>query len=84
MECRPSQIKDKADVKANPLRSFLTIRIMKAKEEEVTLREKFTKWNVFRKVGDKVVESVETTPKPMTSDEAMKHFKVNVIQARID
>jgi hypothetical protein len=55
-----------------------------AKEEEVTLREKFTKWNVFRKVGDKVVESVETTPKPMTSEEAMKHFKVNVIQARID
>ena len=25
MECRPSQIKDKADVKANPLHSFLTI-----------------------------------------------------------
>jgi hypothetical protein len=53
-------------------------------KEEVTLREKFTKWNVYRKVGDKVVESVETTPKPMTSEEAMKHFKVNVIQARID
>lgn len=53
-------------------------------KEEVALREKFTKWNVFRKVGDKVVESVETTPKSMTSDEAMKYFKVNVIQARID
>lgn len=86
MECRPSQIKDKADVKANPLRSFLTTnkKISNMAKEEVTLREKFTKWNVFRKVGDKVVESVETTPKPMTSDEAMKHFKVNVIQARID
>ena len=39
-------------------------------KEEVTLKEKFTKWKVFRKGG----ESVETT-NPMTPSQALKYFK---------
>lgn len=35
MECRPSQIKDKADVKANPLRSFF----IKENEENMSTYE---------------------------------------------
>jgi hypothetical protein len=52
-------------------------------KEEVTLREKFTTWKIWRKVNGKVEEFVETTS-PMTSDEALKYFKSNVIQAIID
>ena len=55
-------------------------------KEEVTLREKFTNWRVLRKVGStkKVKETIETSPKPMTPSEALKHFKVNAISAVID
>jgi hypothetical protein len=52
--------------------------------EEVTLREKFTTWVLLRKVGKKVKETIETSPKPMTPSEALKHFKVNAISAVID
>ena len=51
---------------------------------EVTLVEKFSKWNVYRRQGKKVVENIETSPKPMTPKEALKYFKVNVISAVID
>ena len=55
-------------------------------KEEVTLREKFTTWRVLRRVGNtkKVKETIETSPKPMTPSEALKHFKVNAISAVID
>ena len=55
-------------------------------KEEVTLREKFTTWRVLRRVGNtkKVKETIETSPKPMTPNEALKHFKVNAISAVID
>ena len=55
-------------------------------KEEVTLREKFTTWRVLRRVGKtkKVKETIETSPKPMTPSEALKHFKVNAISAVID
>lgn len=54
-------------------------------KEEVTLREKFTTWRVLRRVGNtkKVKEAIETSPKPMTPSEALKHFK-NAISAVID
>ena len=55
-------------------------------KEEVTLREKFTTWRVLRRVGNtkKVKETIETSPKPMTPSEALKHFKVNAISVVID
>ena len=55
-------------------------------KEEVTLREKFTTWRVLRRVGNtkKVKETIETSPKPMTPSEALKHFKVNAISAVIE
>ena len=49
-------------------------------KEEVTLRDKFTKWNVYRRVGKKLTESVETTS-PMTIEEASKHFNASAISA---
>lgn len=55
-------------------------------KEEVILREKFTTWRVLRRVGNtkKVKETIETSPKPMTPSEALKHFKVNAISAVIE
>lgn len=55
-------------------------------KEEITLKEKFTTWRVLRRVGNtkKVKETIETSPKPMTPSEALKHFKVNAISAVID
>lgn len=53
-------------------------------KEEVTLRDKFTKWSVYRKIKGEVKKSVEETPRPMTTDDALKYFNVNVIQAIID
>jgi len=55
-------------------------------KEEITFREKFTTWKVFRRVGNtkKVKETIETSPKPMTPSEALKHFKVKGIMAVID
>ena len=45
------------------------------KEEEVILREKFTKFNIFTSDGNKEV----TAPRRMTLDEAMRHFKALAI-----
>ena len=45
------------------------------KEEEVILREKFTKFNIFTRDGNKEV----TAPRRMTLDEAMRHFKALAI-----
>lgn len=53
-------------------------------KEEVTLSDKYTKWSVYRKVNGKVKVKTEETPTPMTTDEALKYFNVNVIQAIID
>ena len=48
-------------------------------------RKKFSEWRVYRKSkSGKVVELKEETPRPMTADEALKHFNVNIIQAIID
>ena len=52
-------------------------------KEEVTLRDKFTKWNVYRRVGKELKESVEESV-PMTMSEALKHFKASAISAIID
>ena len=45
--------------------------------EEVTLKDRFTKWLVFRKVKGKkdFKETIEDTPKPMSPSEALKFFK---------
>lgn len=45
--------------------------------EEVTLKDRFTKWLVFRKVNGKkdFKETIEDTPKPMSPSEALKFFK---------
>ena len=45
--------------------------------EEVTLKDKFTKWYVYRKVkGSKdFKETLEETPKPMSPSDALKFFK---------
>ena len=45
------------------------------KEEEVILREKFTKFNIFTRDVNKEV----TAPRRMTLDEAMRHFKALAI-----
>ena len=45
------------------------------KEEEVILREKFTKFNIFTRDGNKEV----TAPRRMTLDEAMHYFKALAI-----
>ena len=45
------------------------------KEEEVILREKFTKFNIFTRDGNKEV----TAPRRMTLGEAMRHFKALAI-----
>ena len=45
------------------------------KEEEVILREKFTKFNIFTRDGNKEV----TAPCRMTLGEAMHHFKALAI-----
>jgi hypothetical protein len=52
-------------------------------KEEVTLRDKFTKWNVYRKKGKKIEEKVEETS-PMTTSEALKHFKARAVSAILD
>ena len=51
-------------------------------DEVVTLQDKFTKWNVYRRKGKKLTESVETSS-PMTPNEALKHFKASAISAII-
>ena len=45
--------------------------------EEVALKDKFTKWYVYRKVkGSKdFKETLEETPKPMSPSDALKFFK---------
>ena len=49
--------------------------------EEVALKDKFTKWYVYRKVkGSKdfketLEETLEETPKPMSPSDALKFFK---------
>lgn len=53
-------------------------------KEEVILKDKFRTWRVWRKVGKKMVHNIRTSPKPMTTDEALKYFKTNVIQAVIE
>lgn len=55
--------------------------------EEVTLKDRFTKWYVYRKVKGKkdFVETIEETPKPMSPSDALKHFKdASAVQAMID
>lgn len=52
-------------------------------KEEVTLRNKFTTWRVYRKVDGEVRETIEKTV-PMTPNEALKHFKAKAISAVID
>ena len=52
-------------------------------KEEVTLRDKFTTWRVYRNVNGEVQETIEKTV-PMTPNEALKHFKVKAISAVID
>ena len=59
----------------------LKIRVMA--KEEVTLRDKFTRWNVYRRVGKELKESIEESV-PMTTSEALKHFKASAISAIID
>ena len=55
--------------------------------EEVTLKDKFTKWYVYRKVKGKkdFVETIEETPQEMTPKEALKYFNgASSVQAMID
>ena len=52
-------------------------------DEVVTLQDKFTKWNVYRRKGKKLTESVETSPYRMTPQEALKYFKASAIIAII-
>lgn len=49
-------------------------------KEEVTLRNKFTMWNVYQRNGKSFTRSVEQTP-PMTPQEALKHFKARAVSA---
>lgn len=55
-------------------------------KEEVTLREKFTTWQVLRRIGKtrKSKSTMETSPKPMTPNEALKYFNALAISAVID
>ena len=55
-------------------------------KEEVTLREKFTTWQVLRRIGKtrKSKSTIETSPKPMTPNEALKYFNALAISAIID
>ena len=50
--------------------------------DEITSEYKFTRWNVYRRKGKKLMESVEETS-PMTPNEALKHFKASAVSAII-
>ena len=51
-------------------------------KEEVTIVDKFTKWNVYQRKGKKLIESVQEST-PMTPSQALKHFKASAISAII-